>query len=76
MDGRSDFFGEQIGREYATVMSASPGWQQILHRHGVNMILVPPETPVVEILAADAKWHVLYRDKQAILLSQAKANQP
>ena len=70
MDGRSDFFGEQIGREYATVLSASPGWQQVLERHRVNMILVPPETPVVETLAADAKWHVLYRDNQAVLLKK------
>jgi hypothetical protein len=70
MDGRSDFFGEEIGREYTTVLSASPGWRQILERRRVNMILVPPETPVVGMLTSGSAWHVLYQDKQAVLLKQ------
>ena len=74
MDGRSDFFGEPIGREYATVMSAASGWRQILDRRQINMILLPPETPVVEALVSDAHWRVLYRDKQAVLFE--KASQP
>jgi len=70
MDGRSDFFGESIGREYATIMSAAPGWRQALDRHRVNMVLVPPETPLIELLSSDAHWQVLYRDKQSVLLAR------
>ena len=70
MDGRSDFFGESIGREYTTVLYAGPGWRQVLERYQINMILLPPETPVLEFLAADTAWSVLYRDPQSVLLAR------
>ncbi len=34
------------------------------------MILLPPETPVLELLSFDPRWQVLYRDKQAALLAR------
>ncbi len=70
MDGRSDFFGEAIGREYATILGAGAGWREALDRRGVNMILLPPETPLLELLSFDTHWQALYRDQQAVLLSR------
>ena len=70
MDGRSDFFGEKIGREYTTVLNAGSGWRQILDRYQVNMILLPPDAPLLELLGSDRHWQVLYRDTQAELLAR------
>ncbi|HTR38728.1 MAG TPA: hypothetical protein VMH80_22635 [Bryobacteraceae bacterium] len=70
IDGRSDFFGEKIGRDYATIMNAAPGWREALKRYGVNMALLPPETPLVELLAREAGWRVLDRERDAVLLAK------
>ena len=70
MDGRSDFFGEAIGRDYATILSASSGWREALNRYQVNMVLAPPETPLIELLSSAGHWQVLYHDKQSVLLAR------
>ena len=69
IDGRSDFFGEQIGRDYVTVLEGRPGWRAALDRYQINMVLVPPETPLIELLSSSGAWRVLNRDKQSVLLA-------
>jgi hypothetical protein len=69
IDGRSDLYGDQIGRDYLTILEARPGWREAMARYQVNMVLVPPETPLIELLSFNPGWHVLHRDKQAVLLT-------
>jgi len=71
MDGRSDFFGEQIGRDYLTVLEGRPGWRAVLDRDRVNLVLVPPDTPLIELLSASGAWKVLNRDRQSVLLARS-----
>ena len=35
----------------------------------VDMVLVPPQTPLVELLEHEAGWRVLHRDPDAVLLA-------
>lgn len=69
MDGRSDLYGEKIGNDYLTILEARAGWRDTMERYKVNMVLVPPETPLVELLSLDPAWHVLQHDKQTVLLA-------
>ena len=69
IDGRSDLYGEAIGRDYLTILEARPGWREAMARYKVNMVLVPPDTPLIELLSFNPDWHVLHRDKQAVLLA-------
>jgi hypothetical protein len=69
IDGRSDLYGEAIGRDYLTILEARPGWREAMARYRVNMVLVPPDTPLIELLSFNPEWHVLHRDKQAVLLT-------
>jgi hypothetical protein len=70
LDGRSDLYSAGVGPDYITIVAAAPHWREALDRYHVNMILLPPQTPVVEPLLADSTWTVLARDEQAILLSR------
>jgi hypothetical protein len=70
LDGRSDLYSAGVGPDYITIVAAAPHWREALARYNVNMILLPPQTPVVEPLVADPSWTVLARDEQAILLSR------
>ncbi len=69
MDGRSDFYGDEIGRDYQIILGAHSGWREAMERYKVTMVLVPPETPLVELLSIKPDWRVLHRDKQAVLLA-------
>ncbi len=70
IDGRSDFFGEQVGRDYVTILEARPGWRAALDRFQVNMVLVPPDTPLIELLSASGEWKILHRDQECALLAR------
>jgi hypothetical protein len=37
------------------------------------MVLVPPETPLIELLSSDSHWQILYHDKQSVLLARDAA---
>lgn len=69
IDGRSDFYGEEIGRDYLTLLEARPGWRAALDRYKIDMVLVPPDTPLIDLLSCTNQWQVLYRDQQAVLLA-------
>lgn len=66
IDGRTDLFGDEIIGEWMTVVQAGEGWQDVLARHGIRLILLRPERPVVNQLAG-AGWKLLYSDKQAVI---------
>ncbi len=75
VDGRSDFYGPQVGREYLDLLNAAPNWEHIVDRYGLNLALLPAEWPLSQLLMRDAHWQVLYLDRQAVFLErQAKAN--
>ena len=69
MDGRSDLYGEDVGRDYLTILEGRPGWPEAMERYKVNMVMVPPETPLIELLSLKPGWRVLHRDKQAVLMA-------
>jgi hypothetical protein len=71
MDGRSDFFGEEIGRDYAIIGNAQPGWRERLDHYRVNMLLVPAGTALSELVEHDSAWRIVDRDDQAVLLERA-----
>ncbi len=69
MDGRSDFFQDKVGTDYVNISEGKPGWREALNRHRVNMVLVPPGTPLIELLEKEGTWSLLHRDKTSVLFS-------
>lgn len=70
MDGRSDFFQEKVGADYLTISEGKPGWREALKRYAVDIVLVPPGTPLIELLEGEGHWSVLHRDKASVLLTR------
>jgi hypothetical protein len=67
VDGRSDFYGETLGREYLRLVQGSYDWRAILKRYGFDRALLPVEWPLTAILKLDPSWHVVKDDGKAIL---------
>jgi hypothetical protein len=67
MDGRSDFYGESLGREYLHLLQGSYDWKDILKRQGFDTALLPVEWPLAAMLKLDPSWQVVQDDSHAIL---------
>ena len=67
-DGRSDFYGPRIGRDYVVLLSAGRDWRRILYRYGFTVALLPLDWPLGAVLEEDPDWNLIYRDKLSLLL--------
>ncbi len=71
VDGRSDFYGPGIGRQYLDLLNAAPNWEQTLNANAFDLALLPVDWPLVRLMECRTDWHIGYRDSQAVLLERA-----
>lgn len=74
IDGRSDFYGETLGREYLALLGAARAWPGIVERHGFEVLLLPVEWPLVEVLKGRHEWQVIADDGRTILFVLKKTS--
>ncbi len=66
VDGRTDLYGDEVIGEWIQVVQAAPGWENVLAKWDVGVILLEPFRPVVAKLEA-AGWQLLYQDEMAVV---------
>ena len=74
VDGRSDFYGPAVGREYLDLVNAAHNWESIVDQYRFDMALLPFEWPLAQVLMRDRRWQVRYMDRQSVLLEHRDAN--
>ena len=67
IDGRHNYYGEALVRDFAALLGGSPDWQKLLRRYEFDRALVPPEAALTALLRTDPAWHEEASDKQAVL---------
>ena len=67
VDGRSDFYGETLGKEYLHLLQGAYDWRAIMKRHGFDRALLPLEWPLTAILKLDPSWQIVKDDGKALL---------
>jgi len=68
LDGRSDFYGAEIGGQYLDALSGKHRWEEIFRRHAFDVALLPPEWPLATVLKRHPDWRLEYDDGQALVL--------
>ena len=68
VDGRSDFYGPEIGNQYIRVTGGQWDWKQIINKNGFTSVLLPVETPLCQLLKEDPGWRVEEDSGKTILL--------
>jgi hypothetical protein len=66
VDGRTDLYGDEVIGEWLQVVRAEAGWEGVLDRWGVRLILGNPDWPVVRLLENEG-WQLLYRDELSVV---------
>jgi hypothetical protein len=74
IDGGTDFFGEDIFREYTRIRRLSPGWRQLVADHKISLMLLERETALSHELARDPGWALWYCDSVAVLLRRSPSS--
>jgi hypothetical protein len=69
-DGRSDFYGPVLGKQYMRMSSGQHDWQQILASHEFDMAILPVEWSLGSLLKADADWRLLDDDGKALVFER------
>lgn len=68
IDGRSDFYGPEIGNDYLRLTSGAWDWRPLLEKYRFNLALLPVESPLAQILKLAPDWRVVEDDGRRILL--------
>ena len=70
VDGRSDFYGPEVGNQYIQLMNGAWNWEKLLHQYQFNLALLPVEQPIAQLLKQRADWRVIADDGKRILLAR------
>jgi hypothetical protein len=65
MDGRSDFYGQQLLETYAQVADVKPSWNTVLKQYDVRLVLIPPDHALASVLQLSSEWKRIYSDSVA-----------
>ena len=70
IDGRIDFYGEQLIEEFNVVDEVRPGWESVLAKYNIGWTILPSHHRLNEFLRTS--WHTVYSDKVAVVLSRGQ----
>jgi hypothetical protein len=71
IDGGTDFFGEDVFRDYAKIKGLSPGWRDLLARRDISLMLLRRESTLAHEIARDGRWSLWYCDSLAVMLRRS-----
>jgi hypothetical protein len=71
IDGRPDFYGEKLCRDYLDIENLQSDWREQLAQYDISWILVPPTVPLARVLAENESWEGAYRDGVAVIFVRA-----
>ncbi|HYL39229.1 MAG TPA: hypothetical protein VEV17_25140 [Bryobacteraceae bacterium] len=70
VDGRSDFYGEGLGKDYLHLLQGEYDWHAILERYRFQVALLPVDLPLTTMLKLDPTWRVVQDDHHAVLFER------
>jgi hypothetical protein len=71
IDGRSDYYGSAILKDYISARSAGDNWQALAARYKWQFLLIPPDWPLAATLSRDRDWTLRDKDGVALLFERS-----
>lgn len=68
IDGQTDFYGEELTREYETLITMDNDWETILEKYEINWAVIEANSPLAQSLIFETRWKIIYQDDTAIIL--------
>lgn len=71
IDGRSDFYGADLGNRYLDTMRVKYDWDANLNRHDIDTVLLPVASPLAGAMKESRLWRIVYDDGVALVFLSA-----
>jgi len=72
IDGRNDFYGEELVREFNQVDDVKPGWGNVVEKYNVGWTILPRKHPLNSLLALRKDWKLFYQDDLAAVYARSR----
>jgi len=63
IDGQTDFYGEELTREYENVITLTDGWQEVFQDYQIKWVIMPAGSVLGSALDDSVGWKEGYRDR-------------
>jgi len=73
IDGGTDFYGEDLFREYTRIKRMSPGWRDDMAKRDISLLLLERDKPFTYEIARDASWSMWYCDSLAVVFRKSSS---
>ena len=73
VDGRSDFYGPEVGNDYLRLTAGAWDWRLLMDKYRFNLALLPVDSALSQILKLAPDWRVLEDDGKRILLVRSSS---
>ena len=70
IDGRNDFYGEALLREFTDVNRLTPAWEKVFTKYHVGWTILPRDHPLNQLLALRKDWSLAYMDDVAVIYTR------
>ncbi|MGH9660648.1 MAG: hypothetical protein ACRD96_19010 [Bryobacteraceae bacterium] len=74
-DGRSDFYGPALGKEYQEMSSVQFRWEQHIEKHRFDLAMLPIDWSLTQMLKRDPRWRIV-KDDGVVVLFERKRRMP
>jgi hypothetical protein len=74
IDGQTDFYGEELTRQYEEVILAGEEWEEIVEYYQVDWMILPPDIILVRELNTNPEWISFYEDQTAVVFIRTGDN--
>jgi hypothetical protein len=71
IDGGTDFFGEDISRQYAKIKGLGLGWRGLVSKWGISLMVLRRSSTLAHELLRDGRWYPWYCDSLAVILRRS-----
>ncbi|MDI6768365.1 MAG: hypothetical protein QMD04_01660 [Anaerolineales bacterium] len=68
-DSMADVTGE-LTQKFETVVTLADGWEEILGKYQVQLVIMPEDSELVRQLESQADWQVIYADSTTVILQR------
>jgi hypothetical protein len=68
VDGRSDFYGPEVGNEYIRLLNGGKDWARTLETRGFETALIGTDLALAQLLRTRSDWRVVAEEDKRILL--------
>jgi hypothetical protein len=67
VDGRTDLYNDELIEQWMEIMNAKKGWQVLLARFGIGVILIENGSTLDRALQVERGWERIYKDPLAVI---------